>query len=161
LRATWISTNVLGLGLPPAQILEVGHEGSRRVRVGLVGVVMDDPSAYREHPFGGATVLPANATPLRTAAHLVAKEGCARSIPLTHQAMADDRALARAPQATRFPVIVGGHEHTTAIEQIGGTWLVKAGADAVHAAIVDLVWPAAPPAAGAPDLPEVRVRLEH
>ena len=164
-RGTWLSTNVIGLdpALPAARILEVFHAGSRRVRVGLLGVVMDDAAVYCANPFGGATLLPANATALRVAAHLVEAEGCACVIPLTHQPMDADRALARAtqsPRAPRFPVIVGGHEHVVDIEEIAGTWLVKAGSDAVHAVIVDLTWPATPPAAGQADLPVVRVRLE-
>ncbi len=164
-RGTWLSTNVIGLdpALPTTRILEVGHAGSRRVRVGLVGVVMDDAAVYRAGPFGGATLLPANETALRAAAHLVEEEGCVCVIPVTHQSMDADRALARAPQsprAPRFPVIVGGHEHVVDIEEIAGTWVAKAGSDAVHAVIVDLVWPAQAPAAGQPDLPDVRVRLE-
>jgi 2',3'-cyclic-nucleotide 2'-phosphodiesterase (5'-nucleotidase family) len=164
-HGTWLSTNVLGLdpALPTARILEVGHAGSRRVRVGLVGVVMDDAAVYRADPFGGATLLPANATALHAAAHLVDAEGCACVIPLTHQPMDADRELARAPQsprAPRFPVIVGGHEHVVDIEEIAGSWLVKAGSDAVHAVIVDLTWPPGAPAPGQPDLPEVRVRLD-
>lgn len=165
LRGTWLSTNVIGLdpALPTARILEVFHAGSRRVRVGLVGVVMDDAAVYCASPFGGATLLPANATALRAAAHLVEAEGCACVIPLTHQPVDADRALARAtqsPRAPRFPVIVGGHEHVVDIEEIAGTWLVKAGSDAAHAVIVDLTWPATAPAAGQADLPLVRVRLE-
>ncbi|MEP7123705.1 MAG: 5'-nucleotidase C-terminal domain-containing protein [Byssovorax sp.] len=165
-RGTWLSTNVIGLDpkLLPSRILDVGHAGSRRVRVGLVGVVMDDPAVYCAGPFGGATLLPANETALRAAAHLVDVEGCACVIPVTHQPMDADRALARAtqsPRAPRFPVIVGGHEHVVDIEEIAGTWLEKAGADARHAVIVDLTWPAAAPAAGQPDLPAVRVRLEE
>jgi 2',3'-cyclic-nucleotide 2'-phosphodiesterase (5'-nucleotidase family) len=164
-RGTWLSTNVIGLdpALPTARILEIGHAGSRRVRVGLVGVVMDDAAVYRAGPFGGATLLPANETALRAAAHLVDEEGCACVIPITHQPIEADRALARAtqsPRAPRFPVIVGGHEHVVEIEEIAGTWLEKAGSDAVHAVIVDLTWPAKAPAAGQPDLPAVRVRLE-
>jgi 2',3'-cyclic-nucleotide 2'-phosphodiesterase (5'-nucleotidase family) len=164
-RGTWLSTNVIGLdpALPTARILEIFHAGSRRVRVGLVAVVMDDAAVYCANPFGGATLLPANATALLAAAHLVEAEGCACVIPLTHQPMDADRALARStqsPRAPRFPVIVGGHEHVVDIEEIAGSWLVKAGSDAVHAVIVDLTWPATAPAAGQADLPVVRVRLE-
>lgn len=167
LSATCLSTNVRGLdpALPPAQILDVGGAGSRRVRVGLLGVVMDDPSVYRGPPFGGATLLPANETAIRAAAHLITEEGCALVIPLTHQTLDADRALARAStgvaRSPRFPLIVGGHEHTVFLESIDGTWLIKAGSDAVHAVVVDLLWPAEAPPEGAPDLPEVRVRLEE
>jgi hypothetical protein len=58
-------------------------------------------------------------------------------IAITHQSLAEDRALAA---SGRFPLIVGGHEHDLHLEAIGGAWLVKAGAEAVHAVISDLVW---------------------
>jgi 2',3'-cyclic-nucleotide 2'-phosphodiesterase (5'-nucleotidase family) len=162
LHATWLSTNVRGLdpALVPAQILEVGGPPGRRVRVGLVGVVMDDASVYRSNPFGGATLLPPNESALLAAGHLMAEDGCACVIPLTHQTSAADHALASRPGARVFPVIVGGHEHVPELAEVFGTWIVKAGSDATHAVIVDLSWPAEAPPAGAPDLPAVRVRLE-
>jgi 2',3'-cyclic-nucleotide 2'-phosphodiesterase (5'-nucleotidase family) len=161
-RGTWLSTNVVGFDppLPSAQILEVGASASRRVRVGLVGVVMDDPSVYRAAPFGGATLLPANETARRAAAHLIAEEGCTSVIAITHQTLDADRALAR---GSGFPIIVGGHEHTVVLERIDATWLIKAGCDAAHAVVVDLEWPAEAPACAGPgdrDLPEVRARVE-
>src|SRR6185437_10689107 len=106
----------------------------------------------------------ANDAALRAAAHLLAEEGCALVIPITHQSVDADRALAVAPtgiaRCPRFPIVVGGHEHTVFLEQIEGTWLVKAGMDAEHAVVLDIAWPAEPPPAGAPDIPQVRVRLE-
>ena len=156
LGATWLSTNVRGLDprLLASVVLAVG-----RVRAGLVGVVMDDPATYRRPPFGGAELTPANAAAQAEAARLVREEGCAVVIPLTHQPMDDDRDLARAERAPPFPVILGGHEHVPFVEQVGGTWIVKAGADAARAVVVDLAWPAAAPPSGW-DLPAVTVRLE-
>jgi 2',3'-cyclic-nucleotide 2'-phosphodiesterase (5'-nucleotidase family) len=162
LDATVLSTNLLGFdaALPTSQIIEVQGPGTRRVRVGLVGVVMDDPAVYRPRPFDGTALVPPNDAAIRAAMHLVAEEGCACVLPLTHQALDADRALAKDPRAPRFPVIIGGHEHTPTLERIDGSWLVKAGCDATHAVIVDLVWPAEAPTAGQPDWPEVAVRLE-
>ncbi|HVY48937.1 MAG TPA: 5'-nucleotidase C-terminal domain-containing protein [Minicystis sp.] len=169
---TWLSTNVVGLLgddprapdgralLPACQIVKVTAPGGRRVRVGLLGVVMTDPSLFRGPPFGGVALLPANAAALGTAAHLVDNEGCACVVPLTHQEMARDRELAAEPQRVPFPVVVGGHEHVVEIEKVAATWIVKAGSDATHAVVVDLAWPAAAPIDGAPDVPEVTVRLE-
>jgi 2',3'-cyclic-nucleotide 2'-phosphodiesterase (5'-nucleotidase family) len=161
LKAVWISTNVLGFDprLPTSSIVEVKHDGGRTVRVGLVGVVMEDPTAYRAPPFGGATVLPASATAIAAGRHLVEEEGCAIAIPITHQSIAADRALAAELASTRFPVIVGGHEHVPFVEKDGATWIVKAGMDATHACVVDLVWPAEPPGDGGADLPEATAKL--
>jgi 2',3'-cyclic-nucleotide 2'-phosphodiesterase (5'-nucleotidase family) len=47
------------------------------------------------------------------------------------------------------------------VEQVSGTWIVKAGADASQAVVLDLVWPSEAPPAGAWDLPEVTVRLDE
>jgi 2',3'-cyclic-nucleotide 2'-phosphodiesterase (5'-nucleotidase family) len=165
LTATVLSTNVLGFDakMPTAQVVDVGAPGTRRVQVGLVGVVMDDAAVYRRAPFGGATLLPANEAAKSAAAHLVREEGCACVVPITHQGAAEDRALAVDPRFPPFPVVVGGHEHTVTVEAIpragGETWLVKAGSDAVHAVVVDLAWPAEAPPPGEPDMPSVTARL--
>jgi 2',3'-cyclic-nucleotide 2'-phosphodiesterase (5'-nucleotidase family) len=174
LRATLIDTNVRGLdaGLPTHAVVEVARTGGRRVRVGIVGVVMDDEAVYRRAPFGGASLVSANTAALAEAARLLAEERCACVVPITHQPIDDDRALARAPTArpreagrgqdeAMFPIIVGGHEHVVFVEQVEGTWIVKAGSDAVRAVVADLVWPADPPPAGAADLPAVTVRVDE
>jgi NADPH:quinone reductase-like Zn-dependent oxidoreductase/2',3'-cyclic-nucleotide 2'-phosphodiesterase (5'-nucleotidase family) len=151
LGATWLSTNVaFDAPLPRSQVLTVG-----RVRVGLVGVVMTDGSTYRRPPFGAAALTNANEAALAEASRLVRDEACACVIPLTHQPVADDRALARAQREPPFPVIIGGHDHVVVLEDIGGTWLVKSQSDAVHAAVVDLTWPD-----GGGAQPTVRIRID-
>jgi 2',3'-cyclic-nucleotide 2'-phosphodiesterase (5'-nucleotidase family) len=160
-RGTWLNTNIAGFepALPRSRVLEVKCPGGRSVRVGLLGVVMADDAVYRRPPFGGCSLSVANEAARIEAERLRREERCDCVIPLTHQSMPDDRELARAQQGPRFPLIIGGHEHVPFVEQVEGTWIVKAGSDAVEAAIVDLTWPAEAPA-NAPDLPEVRVRLE-
>ena len=151
LGATWLSTNVaFDPPLPRSQVLTVGH-----VRVGLVGVVMTDGATYRRPPFGGAALTNANEAARAEAARLMQEEGCACVIPLTHQPVADDRALARAQQEPPFPVIIGGHDHVVVLEDLGGTWLVKSQSDAVHAAIIDLTW-----TDGEGAKPAVRIRID-
>lgn len=135
LNAICLGTNVLsGLDLPKRASVEVG-EG---LRVGLVGVVMADPTMYRGKPFG-ADLAPANEAAWAEARRLLA-EGCAAVIPITHQSLDDDRHLARSQQPP-FPAIIGGHEHLPILEQVdGATWIVKAGAEAVHAVVTDITW---------------------
>lgn len=136
LNAPCLGTNVLsGLDLPRHLILDVGP-----VKVGLVGVVMDDPAVYRGKPFGGAELARANDAAVAEAAQLKA-QGCSAVIPITHQSIADDRALAEAQRDPPFPVIVGGHEHVPMLVDVQGTWIVKAGADAVSAVITEVVFP--------------------
>jgi 2',3'-cyclic-nucleotide 2'-phosphodiesterase (5'-nucleotidase family) len=147
LDATVLMTNVFGLddSFPRTQVIDVAG-----VRVGLLGVCGGDPALYRRPPFGGARIDPANET-ARRAADELSSAGCACVVPITHQRVSDDRALARTEPA--FPVILGGHEHDGLIEEIGRTWLVKAPADAVSAIVVDLEWRSSA-------FPEVRARYE-
>jgi 2',3'-cyclic-nucleotide 2'-phosphodiesterase (5'-nucleotidase family) len=160
-RGAWLNTNVPGYepALPASRVVTVQGEGTRAVRVGLVGVVTEDPSLYRPGAFGGLPMLPANATALDAGRRLVDDQGCACVLALTHQSLARDRALAMAQGDPPVPVVVGGHEHEPYIEQVGSARVVKAGTDALYAAVVDLAWPAEAPAGG-PDLPTVSVRLE-
>ncbi len=142
LQAVWLGTNVSGFepALPPGDVVTVRTADGPSVRVGLVGVVMTDPTAYRHAPFGGAKLDGANEAAVREARRLVTEQRCDCVIPVTHQPMADDRELARAAVTPRFPVVIGGHEHVTITEKVDGTWIVKGGMDAAHAVIVDLIW---------------------
>lgn len=137
LRAKWLATNVraFNAALPGTDVLDV-----RGVRVGLLGVVMNDPAVYRRAPFGGGPVESANEVALREAERLVREERCAFVVPLTHQFLRDDRALASAAaeRGRWFPVICGGHEHEPVIEEVSGTFIVKAGMDALQAAVIDI-----------------------
>jgi 2',3'-cyclic-nucleotide 2'-phosphodiesterase (5'-nucleotidase family) len=163
-RGTWLSTNLRDFdpNTRPHDTVEVAHAGGRTVRVGLVGAVMTDPTVYRRPPFGGARLELANASVLREASLLRETERCALVIPVTHQSMADDRALIRAARAASLPLplIVGGHEHDVHVERDDGTWIVKVGSEAARAGIIEIVWPAAAPSAPGEDLPTVDVRLE-
>lgn len=154
-----IGSNVRGFtpALPRHDVVEVGASGGRSVRVGLVGVVMNDPSIYQRVPFGGATLLPPNQAACDEAALLRRDHGCHAVIALTHQSMTDDRALLAQPDA-RFVVVLGGHEHQVIIEEVHGTWISKAGSDAFHAVVIDVVWPAEP--SPYDDAPQVHVVLD-
>jgi 2',3'-cyclic-nucleotide 2'-phosphodiesterase (5'-nucleotidase family) len=132
---TWLSTNLrFDDATKSRDVIDVGG-----ARVGLVGVVMADAAVYRAAPFGGAPIEQANASALHEASRLI-EEGCVFVVPITHQTMDDDRALARAQVSPAFPVIVGGHEHTPFLERVGATWIVKAGMDASAAVITEISW---------------------
>jgi 2',3'-cyclic-nucleotide 2'-phosphodiesterase (5'-nucleotidase family) len=168
LDAVWLSSNV-HFDSPRVKVsdtITIPSAGPD-VRVGLLGVVVVDTMLYRDVPFGGAPIEPANEVAMREAARLV-REGCAFIVPITHQAIDDDRALARAGATPPFPVIVGGHEHVPFIERIGPTWIVKAGSDATAAVITDIVWEAGvattttrlEPVAGNAENHELRERVD-
>jgi 2',3'-cyclic-nucleotide 2'-phosphodiesterase (5'-nucleotidase family) len=58
-------------------------------------------------------------------------------VPMTHQVMADDRAMA---EVTSFPVLIGAHDHNPYNEVVEGTRIVKSGMDGTMISITDLVW---------------------
>lgn len=159
-RGTWLATNVdFDPKMPRDAVIRVGDH-----TVGLVAVVVDDLAVFRGAPFGGATLRPAQATALAAAAELRAR-GCSTVIAITHQDMANDRLLAR---TRAFPLIVGGHEHVPFMENVEGTWIVKAGADGVAAIVSDLTFGAEltitvtrVAVAGYPEDADIRARVER
>lgn len=157
LRGTWLSTNVdFDDRMPRSAVVEVGT--GRRVRVGLLAVVMNDAFVPHGNPFGGATIRPPHDAALDEARRLVEAERCDCVIALTHQPLDDDRDLALAARTAALPIplIVGGHEHVPFLEHVADTWIVKSGMDAAAACISELVWrPAA-----RPDAPHVTVMRE-
>lgn len=135
LEATCIGTNVrAGLDLPREVVLDVGG-----ARVGLVGVVTDDPTVYRGAPFGEVELANANEAAIEQTATLLGA-GCDVVVAITHQPIDADRALTLAQRRPPFPVIVGGHEHTAIVELTNETWIVKSGAEATHAIITELTF---------------------
>ena len=146
LRATWLATNVHGFAraLPACDVVDVGG-----IRVGLLGVVLIDPLIYRRPPFG-ATLEEPQAAALREVAHLTRELGCSWVVALTHQSADADRLLARALHGVPA-IVLGGHEHVPLDEDIGGIRVLKAGAEASHAMVIDAVW-------AKPGAPEVTAR---
>lgn len=137
LRATCIGTNIRrGLDLPTHIVLDVGPD----FRVALLGVVMIDEAVYRGRPFGGAEVVDPNVAAVTETQSLLSTKKVNAVIPLTHQSIAADKALTEMQQTPPYPVIVGGHEHTPMLVQSNGTWIVKAGSDAVQAVITEVTW---------------------
>lgn len=162
---TWLNSNITHFQppLPAYDLIDVQARAGRSVRVGLLGVVMHDGGEYRRPPFGGGHIEPANQATLRIAEYLMQSKGCSCVVPLTHQEIGQDRELAQTPRppgVPPLPVIIGGHEHRVYLEHVGASWIIKAGMDAEHAAILDLIWPAEAPPPGVPDLPLVRVLLD-
>eukprot|EP00960_Hanusia_phi_P043702 756207-Hanusia_phi.AAC.8 len=105
-------------------------------RVGLLGLLLQEPGAFRDSTFKGhiiEQVVPS----ARRAADELRKEGVDVIIPLTHQSMESDVKLANSELG--FPLILGGHEHEVMVQDINGTTIVKAGCNCENVAICD-VW---------------------
>ena len=124
--------------------------------VGLIGLCCGggkDAPLYRDGAFNGHAE---KITPVLEAADGAVTRVTAASsgtpldcvVPLTHQDLADDVALAG--RGHRFPVILGGHDHGVVDETHHGCRVVKAGDGAFDCAVVDLHWEAGAPAPGPP-----------
>ena len=59
-------------------------------------------------------------------------------IALTHQQLSDDKTILSLEKQYRPDLIFGGHEHYRQLEEINGAWIVKADADALSAAVIDV-----------------------
>ena len=59
-------------------------------------------------------------------------------IALTHQRMSDDKAIMALEAQYRPDIIVGGHEHYRQLEQLNNNWIIKADADALSAAVIEV-----------------------
>lgn len=105
--------------------------------VGFVGAPDLDPALFRRVPFGGAQFGPANES-IATTSALLREKGCVAVVALTHQRLADDRALA---ERHVVDLILGGHEHEGYLErgEAHPTPLAKAPMNAMGAVIADLL----------------------
>lgn len=65
-------------------------------------------------------------------------QGAQVVIALTHQRISDDKELLKLEEKYRPDLIFGGHEHYRQLEQINDKWIVKADADAISAAVIDI-----------------------
>jgi 2',3'-cyclic-nucleotide 2'-phosphodiesterase (5'-nucleotidase family) len=115
----------------PAVLVERMHESKFRW---LSANVVDRGSS---RPFGGAStdeVVTLDAG--KAAAARLRARGAAVVVAVTHQEMAEDKALAAAADVD---LILGGHEHDPLVAEEGKTLITKSGSDARHLVQVD-VW---------------------
>jgi 5'-nucleotidase len=134
---TWISANVLDRrsgrpfgGAEPDVFLTLGG-----VRVGVYGLTMPE-TAVTSSPGPDVEIR----DPIAVARALTADlrgRGAQLIVAVTHQEMAQDRALAAAP-GVELDVILGGHEHEPLVAEAGRTLITKGGSDARYLVQVDL-----------------------
>lgn len=65
-------------------------------------------------------------------------QGAQVIVALTHQQLSDDKIILNLAEEFRPDVIIGGHEHYRQIEQINQQWIIKADADALSAAVIEV-----------------------
>lgn len=157
----WLNSNIpdFSPALPKCTVVSVSSPSGRTVKLGLVGVLTEDPALYRPGAFNNLKILPANSTAIATAQTLQRDKHCTAFIAMTHQSLDRDRALAL-QRSVSFSAIIGGHEHEPHLELLDGCWVVKSGSEASHAVVVDVTWPETTPPPGQLDVADIKVRLE-
>lgn len=111
-------------------------------RIGLLGLLCNSPHLYRDGAFDGMVSLIRN--PIQSGIQKcreLKENGADAIIALTHIDQYEDEIFARAAKAHGLSMILGAHDHgvTNVIEN--GIPIAKAGTDATHAAIADIVFP--------------------
>lgn len=109
-------------------------------KVGLLGLLTEDPSLYRPGSFGGARIDPLLETAKSYLKETALQKDVDLLIPLTHQRMPEDIKFANEFKGDVFPVIIGGHDHEPYDETHSSSRIIKAGYDAINAAIIDVKW---------------------
>jgi 2',3'-cyclic-nucleotide 2'-phosphodiesterase (5'-nucleotidase family) len=141
----WLNTNMRELDekidfeTDPHQVIEVTHGDKFTKKIGLMGLLTEDPSVYRPGVFGGANIEPV----LETAEQYLKvfePMGLDLVIPLTHQRMNLDRDFCEKFGGETFPIVIGGHDHEPYDETIKGSRVIKTGMDGENTAIIDITW---------------------
>ncbi len=136
-RFTWVSSNVLDptTGLPFGDAVSFVLRDVGGVRVAFIGLTTPETRVLSK---GAASLAFLN--PIAAAKEVVARARRARAdviVALTHQDMADDKALAAA--VPEIDAILGGHEHDPLDARVGKTLILKTGSDAVALGRIDLL----------------------
>lgn len=164
-RFAWVSSNVLDpkTGQPFGSAVRFALRELGGIRVAFIGLTTPETQTLSK---GGKSlkILP----PIPAAKEAVAAARRAKAdviVALTHQFMADDKALARA--VPEIDLILGGHEHDPLNATVGKTLILKTGSEAVALGRIDLAvtlgrsrkveptWELIPVTDQIPDAPEV------
>ena len=135
-RFPWLGANVRDRDGKPAagaadtKLIEVGG-----YRVGFLGLLTPQTAALSSP--GGEVAFAAPRAAAEAAVKRLKDAGADLVVALTHQDLADDRALVRAVDG--IDVVLGGHDHDPITFYEGGKLIVKTGHDLGYLAAVDLV----------------------
>jgi 2',3'-cyclic-nucleotide 2'-phosphodiesterase (5'-nucleotidase family) len=131
----WLGTNVLtkagapAVGTADLKLLEVGG-----YRIGFFGLLTPE-TATLSQPGPDIRFAPPTAT-AEAAVKRLEEMGADLVVALTHQDLADDRALAA--NVKGLDIVLGGHDHEPVTLFEGGKLIVKAGSDLYYLAAIDL-----------------------
>jgi hypothetical protein len=63
---------------------------------------------------------------------------CDLRLCMTHQGIAENRDMAKEFGGGQFPLLMGGHDHESYLEEVNGSQIIKTGMNAQKAAIIDI-----------------------
>ena len=106
-KGVWLNSNIPGLAGTFRPWDLVTTPGGRRV--GLLGLLLCEPGAFRDGTFKGHTIDNVTESARRWTHFLREEHQADLVIPVTHQSMTADESLAAA--GLHLPIILGGHEH--------------------------------------------------
>ena len=134
-RYPWLGTNVLAAdGEPAVGTVELVLREVAGYKLGFIGLLTPE-TATLSQPGPEIRFAPPRAT-AEAAVKRLREMGADLVVALTHQDLADDRALAA--DVAGIDIILGGHDHEPITFYQGGKLIVKAGADLHHLAAIDL-----------------------
>lgn len=134
-RFQWVATNSLWCNPACDQrfpnTIDVAVVDVGGVKVGILGLIYP-----LKKPWMLSTDVIAEA---RKAVSVLTGRGAEVIIAITHQDMADDVKLVQ--EIGGIDLVIGGHDHLFAQQQVNGTWITKADADAKSAIVYDVTVP--------------------
>jgi 2',3'-cyclic-nucleotide 2'-phosphodiesterase (5'-nucleotidase family) len=145
-RFQWVATNTRQCAEPKkcdrpfANTQELVVRDLDGTRVGIFGVLYEMDKGY-----AAASNVQAAA---RYAVEELRRRGARVIVAITHQDMGNDMELVRAVDG--IDVVIGGHDHLFLQQQVDGTWITKADADAKSVIVYDVTVPSRGPIRTAP-----------
>lgn len=142
----WVNSNMrdldvkLGVKTPEYDIITLKNANDETKRIAVLGLLTNQEGLYRPGVFENAVIDPIIETTERLEEKL--RDEVDFILPLTHQSMDDDRIFAEHFGGSKFPIIVGGHDHNVFDEVVNGARILKTGYDAQNTNIIDIKWTA-------------------
>jgi 2',3'-cyclic-nucleotide 2'-phosphodiesterase (5'-nucleotidase family) len=143
----WVNTNmreidqILDVKTDPHDVVEAKSKNKKRKKkIGLLGLLTEDPSIYRPGAFGGATIEPVLKCTQKYMKEVMDPLKLDLVVPLTHQRMEPDREFSKEFKGDIFPIVVGAHDHEPYDETWEGSRIIKTGMDGDRTAIIDIKW---------------------
>eukprot|EP01127_Copromyxa_protea_P010652 TRINITY_DN2610_c0_g1_i1.p1 TRINITY_DN2610_c0_g1~~TRINITY_DN2610_c0_g1_i1.p1 ORF type:complete len:455 (+),score=64.78 TRINITY_DN2610_c0_g1_i1:720-2084(+) len=146
-KGVWLNSNMqehemfqAGFQKATEVISITSEDGANQRKIGLLAVLSDAPGLYKKNAFNGAKIEDPYETIAKYKDILEKEEKVDLVIPLCHLYVPQDMVTC---ERFDFPIVLSGHDHHLVDTVFSGTRLLKPGADADFAIIIDIVWDSA------------------